>query len=257
MIKKEKEYLKSLLGEIKYESFKKIYVSENKYIYGVISPQNQKTILTKWFEVKTLTNSVVSLDRQIKYSLLLGMECAYSKELTDNFDLLRDPTEPEMEAYYYLENAIFRISSLWDVLAQMYNVFYEVGFPARKVHYNNFFRLKVDGGLSRNKKKVIKNNLLKIEDKLLPIKEYLNEKDDTAIDGRWKGNHAYLNSLRNQLAHRNTPSMPSLSNFSFNMKPYPAFMLKRVVEDYNSVSKFILAITNIMLEEFEKEFTSK
>lgn len=157
-----------------------------------------------------------------------------------------------MLAYYYLDNAVFRISSLWDLLAQIYNVFYGVGFNPNRVNYNKFFRMQVDEK-NRNKRKKIKCNLSKIEEKLSPIREYLDEEDNTEIEGMWQGNHAYLNKLRNQLAHRNTPSTPTLSNFSINMKPYPVFMLKRVVEDYYTVSKLILEISNIILEEFEKE----
>lgn len=252
MVEQEIKYLIKLIEEIKYKEWESIFILEDKYLYGVITPPDQKSNLTKWFEVKTLMDSIVYLDRQIKYSFLIAIEHGYSQEIVENFKPHLPSTKRETAAYYYLENAIFRISSLWDLLAHIYNVFYEIEIPSNKINYNKFFRLQVDNQY-RSSKRQIKQNLLRIKALLSPITEYLNEKDNTLIDRRWEGNHSYLNSLRNQLAHRNAPGIPSCSNFSFSMKNHPIFMLKRAIEDYNTVSKFILEISTTILVEFEKE----
>ena len=252
MVDQEVKYLINLIEEIKYKEWETIFISEDKYLYGIITPPHQKSNLTKWFEVKTLINSIVYLDRQIKYSFFIAIEHSYSQEIVENFNPHLPPTKRETTSYYYLENAIFRISSLWDLLAHIYNVFYEIEIPLNKINYNKFFRLQVDNQY-RSSKRQIKQNLLRIKALLSPVTEYLNEKDNILIDGRWEGNHSYLNSLRNQLAHRNALAIPSCSNFSFSMKNHPTFMLKRAIEDYNTVSKFILEIAATILVEFENE----
>lgn len=248
----EVKYLTNLIEEVKYQEWETIFISEDRYLYGIITPESQKSNLSKWFEVKTLMDSVLYLDVQIKHSFSCAIECSYAKEIIENFNPLLPPTKREVETYYYLENAMFRISSLWDLLAHIYNVFYEVGIPSNKVNYNEFFRINVSNQ-HRNNKGKIKQNLLKIEALLSPVKDYLNEKDNIFKDGKWEGNHKYLNSLRNQLAHRNSPGIPSCSNFCFSMKNHPCFILRRSIEDYNTVSNFILEIMSKILVELKKE----
>ena len=67
MVDQEVKYLINLIEEIKYKEWETIFISEDKYLYGIITPPHQKSNLTKWFEVKTLINSIVYLDREIKY----------------------------------------------------------------------------------------------------------------------------------------------------------------------------------------------
>lgn len=49
--------------------------------------------------------------------------------------------------------------------------------------------------------------------------------------------------------NRNSPNITVISDYDFNFKDHPAFMLKRIVEDYSVVSKYIDEILNIIEEE--------
>lgn len=89
MVEKGNLYLNNLIEEIKYNELMTVYISEDRCVYGVISPKTQKNILTKWFEVKTLMDSIENLDKQIKLSFLNSMDYAYSKELRDNFNPIK------------------------------------------------------------------------------------------------------------------------------------------------------------------------
>lgn len=80
------------------------------------------------------------------------------------------------------------------------------------------------------------------------ISKYLNQDDDTDINGEWKGNHSFVNDCRNKMTHRNSPNITVISNFDVNFKHHPSYLLKRIIEDYNVVSRFIREI----LVEIEK-----
>ncbi|MEG1471944.1 MAG: hypothetical protein RSD76_05830, partial [Clostridia bacterium] len=60
----------------------------------------------------------------------------------------------------------------------------------------------------------------------------------------WQGNHMFSNNLRNKMTHRNSPNVAVMSDFDMNLKYHPTFQLKRVIEDYVVVSKYITDILN-------------
>lgn len=47
--------------------------------------------------------------------------------------------EEERLAYYYIENSLFRISSLWDILAQLFCLYYNIKIPTNDIYYNKLF----------------------------------------------------------------------------------------------------------------------
>ena len=49
--------------------------------------------------------------------------------MNNNFSIFaQEPrSREEFLAYYFSENALFRLSTLWDILAQFYNIFYNLG----------------------------------------------------------------------------------------------------------------------------------
>lgn len=248
---KELQYLSDLIGEIKYKEFPSLQVAEGKYIKGIISPKKHRDNSSKLFEMQTVFDTIVDIDMKIKYSFQNSMEFAYSKEIIDNFNPMIEVTIPERTAYYFIENAIFRVSTLWDLLAQLYNLQYDVGMKPKEIQYNKFF--KGHPCIKGRRKKTILHNLSKIEKELLPIKNYLKQDDNINLEDLWEGNHKYLNEIRNQMTHRNGLSVVSYSNFDLNLKSHPQFMLKRIIEDYYIVSKFILSILDTALNDLNKD----
>ena len=81
------------------------------------------------------------------------------------------------------------------------------------------------------------------------INDYLNESDDTNCEGEWKGNHLFVNGIRNKMTHRNSPNIAVMSDYDMNFKHHPVFIIKRILEDYVTASKYIGEI----LDEIEKE----
>ncbi|MEG0492248.1 MAG: Cthe_2314 family HEPN domain-containing protein [Clostridia bacterium] len=74
-----------------------------------------------------------------KLSFSEAIKFTYSDEVANNFSLIRTDTKEEKLAYYYLENALFRTSSLWDMLAQLYRLYFDINIPKEKVYYKQIF----------------------------------------------------------------------------------------------------------------------
>jgi len=233
---KEVEYLKKKISEVSYnpERFK-LYLGGDKFLFGVVSPKNDEAPFSKLMQYKTIYDTLRDLDSKIKISFEKGIEYAYSKPVQENFSIVHINSEEENLAYYYIENALFRTSSLWDMLAQLYCLFYEIKIPKDRIYYNKIFNPNSP-------------NSNKFKCKATNINNYLKQEDDTSIDGEWKGNHQYTNDCRNKMVHRNSPNVTVMSDYDFNFKSHPSFLLKRVIEDYVVVSKYVIEI----LDEIEK-----
>lgn len=142
---------------------------------------------------------------------------------------------------YYVENIVFRTSILWDLLAQLCNVLYRTGIIPKKVHYNWFFRNHATGAAA-----------IPICTKIV---EYLDEEDDPSADvNPWLGNHKYLNDFRNQMTHRVSPNISSISTFGATLRPPVIYVLHRAIEDYYKASSFLCRLINQYLED-HKEWT--
>lgn len=249
---KQIKYLKKIISEISYnpERFN-LYVGEDKFIFGIISPNGHEAPFSKLMQYKTLYDTLMYLDWKIKFSFKKSIKYVYSKQVQRNLNIFHRNSKEENLAYYYIENALFRTSSLWDILAQLYLLFYqikikdnktknEVIIPQDKVYYKKIFNPKLS--YSKN-----------FKDKAIEINEYINEKDDIHINGAWKGNHKYINDCRNKMTHRNSPNFTVMSDYDFNFKKYRPTLLKRTIEDYAIVSKYIEEILN----KIEKTLESK
>ncbi len=237
---KEVEYLKKKISEVSYNSERfKLHFGEDRFLFGVISPKDDEAPFSKLMKYKTIYDTLVDLDWKLKISFKKGIKYAYSKPVQDNFSIVHINSEEEKLAYYYIENALFRTSSLWDMLAQLYCLFYEVKIPKNKIYYNKIFNPDLQS--SR-----------KFKDKATNINNYLHQEDNTNIQGEWKGNHKYTNDCRNKMTHRNSPNISVISDYDLNFKSHPSVMLKRIIEDYVVVSKYI----NEILDEIEKQMIS-
>ena len=79
---------------------------------------------------------------------------------------------------------------------------------------------------------------------------YLKEEDDLEADTNpWPGNHAFLNDFRNQMTHRVSPNVSSISSLGGNLRPPTLYVLHRAIEDYYKVSSFLCRLINQFLDE--------
>lgn len=222
----EIEYLKNQLFEINIEKYQLgMKFGESKEVMGVLGTHETSII----FDYKTLISTFVNLCNKINYSIHKAIELTYNTEVYKNFDMFSEGSADEVQAYYYIENAIFRIATLWDLLAQIYNKLYKCRLSYNKIHYYKFFE-----GLLKSSDENRKKHAKKLID-------YFNENsnDDYNGDNRWRGNHKEVNNYRNKMTHRNSPDETVLSNFDFNLKQHPSVLLRRVSEDYKQVTTWL------------------
>ena len=215
-----------------------------KYIFGFISSDNKEHPIGKCMEFNTLYNTLLDLDWKIKLSFQEAINYTYSDNVYNNFNLFNINSAEEKLSYYFIENALFRTSSLWDMLAQLYCLYYSA-----KVETDKIQALRIFNPIDKKDpyKKIFKNESIRLQFKesIKEINKYINQEDKTdSLDGEWSGNFKFVNTLRNKMIHRNSPNVPAMSNYDLNFKVHPAFMLKRIVEDYFTVSKFIDKILN-------------
>jgi len=235
---KEIKYLFDTVNGVQYNEKRfKVMIGEEKYLFGVVSGVNSAAApLSKLMQYKTLYDTSRDLDYKIKISFTKAIEYAYSDRLQEDFSLFQESSMEETYAYYFIENALFRTSSLWDLLAQLYRLYYNIEIKAHNVFYKKIFNPTFNYSDS-------------FKDQAKEINDYLNHSDDTECQEEWKGNHGYANDCRNKMTHRNSPNVASMSDFDVNLKQHPAYMLKRIIEDYSMASKYIGKI----LDEIEKE----
>ena len=249
LLNKEIKYLRGKLNEISYSTERfKVYFGEEKILMGMVSPKDEKTKLSKFMKYRTIYDTLIDLDWKIKLSFEKGIEYAYSKELQENFHIIGMVSTEEKLAYYYIENALFRTSSLWDLLAQLYCLFYDINIPNDEVYYNKLFK--------KNSRYYKDYKILEIEKseefnrKVNNISKYLSQEDNIEGEMVWKGDHKYINECRNKMTHRNSPNVNAMSDFDLNFKDSPDFMLKRIIDDYNVASKYIKEILDRIEEEY-------
>ena len=240
--KKEIQYLSSLITSVQYapKAFT-IVQSDGKYIFGMTSVPGKEIPLSKILEYKTLYDTLVDLDEKIKFSLETATGYSYSPSVIKDFDMLKKSSGDEWMAYYHIENAVFRTSSMWDILAQFYRVRYGLVIDFDRVNYKRIFD-------------PTKEHCIQFKGIAETIHAYLNEDDNTDCEGEWHGNHEFVSEYRNKMTHRNSPNVSVASNLDFNLKLHPTFILKRVIEDYVQAFKFISDIIAEAMEESRQIF---
>ena len=241
---KQKEYLKNIYrGKLPRENPFIIDLGNGKELF-VISPGDNNfarelDIISRY---RSLYDIVLDLKGKINFSLDNAIDRAYSDELIESFNVIGPASDDEWFAYYYIENALFRIETMWDILAQIYNIKYELGLDMKQVYHSRIFSSE-----ERFVQKYWKNSVPK---EIQSVSDYFNETDNTDIsDGMWKGNYKYINDLRNNMTHKIAISQESFSSYSFSFKEPPLYILKRVTEGYAQLEDFIyIACKNIMAE---------
>lgn len=139
-LKKEIEYLRGKFCEVLYDSNRfKLFIGKDKFLFGVFFPEGENAPFSKLMNYKTMYDTLIDLDWKIKISFDKGIEYAYSNSVQENFNVLVTELQEEKLAYYYIENALFRTSTLWDMLAQLYCLFYNIQIPKKHIYYNRLF----------------------------------------------------------------------------------------------------------------------
>lgn len=138
---------------------------------------------------------------------------------------------------YYIENILVRTSIIWDLLAQICNIYWDKNISTDQIYYKTFFNNNSQG-------KKAKSFAIKVN-------EYLTQNDDDLVDNaKWKGNHLYLKEMRNAMTHRSSQNINSFTNFAQNIRLLFTYPLKRVIEDYHQVHLFL----NEIFVEIERTF---
>jgi hypothetical protein len=189
---KEKEYLMTVFTDkLPNDNPFIIRVAEDKEMF-IISPGANVfgSELNKISQFRDLYSTVLDLRNKIGYSLEKAIEYAYSDEVMENYNTLHTSGNNEWLAYYFIENAMFRVETMWDILAHIYNIKYDLGEPIHKVYHRRIF-----SNQDNYRKKYWNGNPPQDVQEII---DYINEDDDT--DGEiWKGNYSFINTLRNNI----------------------------------------------------------
>lgn len=243
----EKKYLTSVLEKINFNE-ELFHIIDNHSDIELIPlnsnhlPQKIKNSTT----YRVLNDSLVDLDWKIKKSLYKAIDLAYDEELCNNiFKSLFFTDDNDRELYYYIENALFRTVTAWDLLAQIYVRYYginkckeiKINKSIYKVNYNSIFTYEY--------KKDDINNIELYDDfieEVNKIKMYLNGDENN----KEKTDHQQLKNIRNQMTHRNSPSISSVGdfereddNFKLDFSMPKRLIIKLIVDDYYQVFKYI------------------
>lgn len=234
----EERFLRQLIASVAYDpDLFKIYIGNDKYIFGYVSTNGDDD---GYFAYQTLYDTIVDLDRKIKKSFDLALHWEYRCDI-NKFNMISPPSVEEEEAIYYTENAVFRTSVLWDLLAQLYNVRYNNNKNPEKVFYSTLFHNATQGKNPNLFAQSVYTYLSEIEPE-----DHIYQKHES-----WIGNHKYVVDYRNKMTHRNSPNIASMSSYDIELRMPMRYVLKRVVEDYVKASEFI----QLMLKDIQNHLT--
>ena len=142
MAQEGREYLSTIMNSVICipDAFR-IYCGIDKFIFSVMG---EDTTVNEYFAVSAIYDSICYADEKIKYAFEQTLACDFPDTLKD-YDPFSRPKEQEAKAMYHVENIVFRISILWDLLAQLCNVVFQTGINSEKIHYNRYFRNHAEG----------------------------------------------------------------------------------------------------------------
>lgn len=235
-MQKEEQKLYELINSVEYNSdLFKIKTGEDTFVFGAVlaSPSDNS-----FFMYKTIYDTIVDLDEKIKKSFAMAIQWEYRFDIKQ-FSMIGQPSEEEKEAIYYTENALFRTSVLWDLMAQLYNIKYKNNSNPDKVYYSMLFHNDTQGKHPNPFAIDVYSYITEAEDP-----EYVYEECE-----EWKGNHAYISSYRNKMTHRNSPNIATISSYDIELRMPMRYVLKRSIEDYVRASQYIQKLLGIILKE--------
>ena len=123
----EEKYLKGLINDIC------VFDCFLNGIYYITSNKDDK--IGKLQDIDTWFNKISSLISKINFSLFLAIE--NENKIPDvKYNPFKNCENNDI-TYYYIENAMFRLSTLWDTLAQLVNIFYELDKLRNRIVHRN------------------------------------------------------------------------------------------------------------------------
>ena len=236
---KEKITIERLINEyeIKINNFH-INLENNKYISGIFGNVNSN--IKKVFRYNHFLESINDLSNKTKKSIEKCVE-AYQKTNLKYFNPIGNQiSQEENAAYYYMENALFREVILWDSLAQLYNLYYDMNIDVEKIHYKKV----IEQLSSKNTNEIDFTEILK----------YINEDYKVEENNIDKGIHKCISNVRNQMTHRFSIAITAFSeNCEGNatLRAMPDLVYK-IAKDYNMVQKYLVQIINMILKEIDQ-----
>lgn len=227
------DYFESKINVVSYdENAFTAWYSGDKVLLGAILTENHE--IQRFFSYATLYQTIIDADAKIKYSFQQAI--IYADDVVfDNWNPLELPSENEKLAIYFTENAIYRTEILWDILAQLFNIKEKVGIASDRIYVNRFF----DEFYKNHKENVFAKRVCL----------YMKQTDGKTPEG-FLGNHAFVKKYRNQMTHRNSPNITTLSNFDVELRFPMSYVLLRVIEDYSQVSELLTELIKQILDEY-------
>ena len=222
--------------EIKIDNFH-INLENNKYISGIFG--NVNSDIKKVFRYNHFLESINDLSHKTKKSIEKCVEAYQETNIKDFNPMSNQISKKENEAYYYMENALFREVILWDSLAQLYNLYYDRGIDVEKIHYK-----KVIERLSQK-------NINEID--FAEILRYLKEDYNIGENNIDKGIHKCISNVRNQMTHRFSIAITA---FSENCKENATLrampdLIYKIAKDYNIVQKYLVQIIKMITKDID------
>lgn len=212
-----------------------VQYGKDKIIFGNHTP-NPNDESSKWFKFRSLYLTVWDLKCKIGITLATLLDLDFDS-IDKNFNPGLEISRDEFHMFYYLENIIYRQITLWDLLAQFYNIHYDINLKPEKVHYKSFFyNNSNENYLNIN----IINNYVKRQDK--ELEKYSSTKQ-----------HQYISDYRNSLTHRVSDAVPSMSNLGIFFKEHPLYLLEIIIADLKKCLYFYEAIHFKILDIKNKE----
>lgn len=225
-------YVNSILDSISYEeNVFSIYRGKQVLIGTIVDtiPEAQD-----FFNYATIYNSIIDINNKIRYSIKTSIQFADELD-TNRWDPLEPPSKEELTATYYVENAIFRIEILWDLLAQLSNIKYRINKPVDKIYSEKFFKdLKKHTEASEFATRVCAYMHL----------ETVNDSDE-------QGDYAFVREYRHKMTHRFSPNITSISNYALEVRLPVVVLIKKITNEYKQVSLFIKDILADILKDYK------
>lgn len=227
-------YVENILSSIKYENNAFSIYRGEQVKFGTIV--DDIPAAQDFFNYATIYNSIVDISNKLNYSIRRAIE--YAEDLnTELWNPFQNPSEEELIATYYVEDGIFRVETLWDLLAQISNIKFEINMPSNKIYMESFFK---------KLKKQEKASVFATR-----VCDYMNSKNE--CNPEQQGSYSYIREYRNKMTHRFSPNITSISNYSLEMR-IPAFvLLKNLVEDYKQVTSFIKELLSEVLKDYKDQ----
>lgn len=197
------------------------FMSYDKEVVGAsLSFDKRLSKLEKILMFQALYDSFVSLKNGIVSSISDAINLAFSTDVY-SFQLLSVDQgivdeEKVCKTFFYLENAIYRVFSMWDLLAQIINIHYDVGFKMDSIDCKSFLK----------NKKVIKKVFPEF---IKRISSHICEEHSAEEN---TGNFSYLYEQRNQFTHRLSLKTQLIAGEETVLPEPPVYILNKTVEEF-------------------------